>query len=327
EPDERENARAQEGLRGCRIRGRQDGALEWKRGLQRARGTASGPRGESRGGDEETPRKRFPHHRAPDPDAPQHARFRSLPRLPVAAWREAGGHVLARRAESRREAAARARRRPNPARQGGRGIQRLCPRPARAGVHDAHRKDLRQGRHHAHLGYRHQGGEARHEVLSPGMDRVLIAGAGVFGVTAAIELRKRGHPVMLVDPGPLPHPLAASTDISKVVRLEYGADEPYTALAERSIEGWRRWNRDLGALYHETGLLLLRRTPLAPGTLEHDSFEIVSRRGHHPELLDGGAVRARFPAWNAERYRHGTYDREGGYVESGKAIARLVTEA
>ena len=159
------------------------------------------------------------------------------------------------------------------------------------------------------------------------MDRIQVAGAGVFGVTAAIELRKRGHEVALIDPGPLPHPLAASTDISKVVRLEYGADERYTELAERAIEGWRRWNRDLGTLYHETGLLLLRRTPLAPGTLEQDSFEIVSRRGHEPELLDSAAVRARFPAWNAERYGHGTYDREGGYVESGKAIARLVTEA
>ena len=159
------------------------------------------------------------------------------------------------------------------------------------------------------------------------MDRVLVAGAGVFGVTAAIELCKRGHAVVLVDPGPLPHPLAASTDISKVVRLEYGADEPYTALAERAIEGWRRWNRDLGTLYHETGLLLLRRTPLAPGTLEHDSFELVSRRGHRPEMLDGTAVRTRFPAWNAELYRYGTYDPEGGFVESGKAIARLVSEA
>ena len=159
------------------------------------------------------------------------------------------------------------------------------------------------------------------------MDRVLVAGAGVFGVTAAIELRKRGHAVVLVDPGPLPHPLAASTDISKVVRLEYGADEPYTALAEKAIEGWRRWNRDLAPLYHETGLLLLRRTPLAPGTLEHDSFELVSRRGHRPELVDEAAVRARFPAWNAERYPHGTYDPEGGFVESGKAVARLVVEA
>ena len=159
------------------------------------------------------------------------------------------------------------------------------------------------------------------------MERILVAGAGVFGVTAAIELRNRGHAVTLVDPGPLPHPLAASTDVSKVVRLEYGADEPYTALAENAIEGWRRWNRDLAPLYHETGLLLLRQTPLAGGTLEQDSFEMVSRRGHRPELLDAHAVRARFPVWNADRYPHGTYDPEGGFVESGKAIARLVREA
>src|SRR2546421_5130745 len=117
------------------------------------------------------------------------------------------------------------------------------------------------------------------------MERILVVGAGVFGVTAAIELRRRGHAVVLVDPGPLPHPLAASTDISKVVRLEYGADEGYTALAEKAIECWRRWNRDLGPLYHETGLLLLRRTPLSPGTLEQDSFEIVSRRVHRSELV------------------------------------------
>src|SRR5205823_512344 len=126
------------------------------------------------------------------------------------------------------------------------------------------------------------------------MERILVVGGGVFGVTAAIELRRRGHRALLVDPGPLPHPLAASTDISKVVRLEYGGDEVYTALAERAIEGWRRWNRDLGtALYHETGLLLLRRTPMAPGTFEQDSFEVVSRRGHRSQLLDAGTVRAR----------------------------------
>jgi glycine/D-amino acid oxidase-like deaminating enzyme len=159
------------------------------------------------------------------------------------------------------------------------------------------------------------------------MDRILVAGAGVFGVTAAIELRKRGHAVVLVDPGPLPHPLAASTDISKVVRLEYGSDEVYMALAEKAVEGWRRWNRDLAPLYHETGLLLLRRTPLAPGTLEQDSFEMALRRGHRPQLLDAAAVRTRFPAWNTEQYRHGTYDPEGGFVESGKAIARLVAHA
>src|SRR5215813_1013384 len=160
------------------------------------------------------------------------------------------------------------------------------------------------------------------------MDRILVAGAGIFGVSAAIELRKRGHPVRLIDPGPLPHPLAASTDISKVVRLEYGPDEVYTALAERAIEGWQRWNRDLGApLYHETGLLFLRRSPLAPGTIEQDSFEVLFRRGHRPERIDSAAVRERFPAWNADLYGQGTYSRQGGFVESGRVVGRLVEEA
>ena len=37
------------------------------------------------------------------------------------------------------------------------------------------------------------------------MDRVLVAGAGVFGVTAAIELCKRGHPVVLIASGDSGH--------------------------------------------------------------------------------------------------------------------------
>src|SRR5689334_13323741 len=117
------------------------------------------------------------------------------------------------------------------------------------------------------------------------MDTILF-GAGIFGVTGAIELRRRGHRVRLADPGPLPHPFAASTDISKVVRLEYGADEEYCRLAERAVEGWRRWNRDLGStLYHETGVAFLRRAPPGPGTFEGDSLELLERRGHHPERL------------------------------------------
>src|SRR5437016_12395122 len=76
------------------------------------------------------------------------------------------------------------------------------------------------------------------------MATVIVVGAGISGVTAAVELKKRGHKVILVDPGPLPHPLAASTDISKAVRAAYGPDEDYTALADRCIELWRKWNTE-----------------------------------------------------------------------------------
>src|SRR5512133_3648863 len=105
------------------------------------------------------------------------------------------------------------------------------------------------------------------------MSKIIVIGAGINGVTAAIELKKRGHEVILVDPGPLPHPLAASTDISKAVRAAYGADEDYTKLAERSIKLWRKWNEELGVeLYHETGVIFARCGEMKPGDFEYESF-------------------------------------------------------
>jgi glycine/D-amino acid oxidase-like deaminating enzyme len=101
------------------------------------------------------------------------------------------------------------------------------------------------------------------------MSKVVVVGAGINGVTAAIELKKRGHRVILIDPGPLPHPLAASTDISKAVRAAYGADEEYTELAERSIKLWRKWNKEFGIeLYHETGVMFVRQREMKPGDFD-----------------------------------------------------------
>ena len=69
----------------------------------------------------------------------------------------------------------------------------------------------------------------------------LIVGAGIFGVTTAIELRKQNYSVAIFNPDSIPHPLAASTDISKIVRMEYGADLQYMEMANTSIDGWKAW--------------------------------------------------------------------------------------
>ena len=71
---------------------------------------------------------------------------------------------------------------------------------------------------------------------------VLVVGAGIYGITTALELKARGYHVAVLDPGPLPHPLAASTDISNVVRMEYGAVETYMEMVELAYLGWRQWN-------------------------------------------------------------------------------------
>jgi glycine/D-amino acid oxidase-like deaminating enzyme len=157
---------------------------------------------------------------------------------------------------------------------------------------------------------------------------VAVIGAGAFGVCAAIELRARGARVELIDPGPLPHPDASSTDISKAVRMDYGADTLYTELGERSIERWRECNRRWGeTLYHETGFLLMARSPLVPGTYEGDCYDLLRRRGHHLERIDRSALQGRFSAWRADEYRDGYYNPAAGWVESAAAVARLIEDA
>ena len=161
---------------------------------------------------------------------------------------------------------------------------------------------------------------------------IAVVGGGIFGLTAALELDARGHRVSVLEPGPIPHPLAASTDISKVIRMEYGSDEAYMALTERAIEGWRAWNErwsaeGTGPLYHETGVLMISQARMTEGGFEHESYKMLLKRGHAPERMDAETIALRFPAWSSGRFVDGFFHATGGYAESGKVVEALARMA
>jgi sarcosine oxidase len=158
---------------------------------------------------------------------------------------------------------------------------------------------------------------------SPG--RALVVGAGVFGAATALELRLRGWSVTLVDPGPLPHEAASSTDVSKVIRMDYGSDPFYLELAERSLEGWDRWNRDWPRpLYHESGFLILARGGMRPGGFEYESRLLLADRGHETARLSAPLLRERWPAWSPDAYSDGYFNPRGGWAESAAVVSRLL---
>ena len=160
------------------------------------------------------------------------------------------------------------------------------------------------------------------------MATVIVVGGGINGVTSAIELKRRGRKVILVDPGPLPHPLAASTDISKAVRAAYGSDQDYTALAERCIELWRKWNAKFGIeLYHETGVLFVCQHRMQPDDFEYESCRVLEKQGHRFERFDSFTFHQRFPAFAEDRFQDGFFDPDAGYVESGRVVATLIEHA
>ena len=68
----------------------------------------------------------------------------------------------------------------------------------------------------------------------------LILGGGAFGLSTAlhISLQYPNASVKVLDKSSLPCPVAASTDINKIVRMDYGSDSTdiYSKLAESSIK-------------------------------------------------------------------------------------------
>ena len=157
------------------------------------------------------------------------------------------------------------------------------------------------------------------------MARVAIVGSGLFGVTGAVALARRGHDVTVYEQGSIPHPLAASTDVSKVVRLDYGADEFYVTEMERAFEGWHDWNRELGeTVFHQSGAMFVTREPMAAGGFEHESFELLRRRGHALVRLDARAIESR----SALRgFVDGYFNSEDGWADSSRVIERLTALA
>lgn len=129
--------------------------------------------------------------------------------------------------------------------------------------------------------------------MSPLAESYLIIGSGVFGASTALHLsQQRPAPkVTLVDRLPYPCPIAASHDINKIVRSDYG-DIFYCKLGLKTLEKWRteplfrKW-------YHQSGLLKAtdHATDLV-GKIFENYKEIGVDVG--AELLTPGELQTRF---------------------------------
>lgn len=154
----------------------------------------------------------------------------------------------------------------------------------------------------------------------------LIVGGGIFGITTAVELTKRKYKVALLNPNTIPHHLAASTDVTKAVRMEYGSDKEYFRMVEICIDRWKEWNDLFGVnVYREVGYVMLckDRIESTQHIYEKASYENLIERGYTTNRLNANEIKKRFPCVNTEVYVEANFNSKGGYAESALAVEKL----
>ena len=151
-----------------------------------------------------------------------------------------------------------------------------------------------------------------------------IVGGGVFGIAAAVELRRRMHVVTLFDQGNVPYENSSSRDVSRSIRRTfYGDNETYVELVERSAVKWRQWETQFESqIYHQTGSMKVV-TEYDPGTPLYDSVAYLNKRGAKIEVLSSKDASERFPQFVFNEDETCMYEPWNGYIESGRAIYYL----
>ncbi len=90
--------------------------------------------------------------------------------------------------------------------------------------------------------------------------RVVVIGAGAFGGWTALELRRLGADVVLVDRWGPGNSLSSSGGKTRVIRAIYGPDRIYSEMVKRAFELWKSVDTSKNdPLYTEMGALWMHR--------------------------------------------------------------------
>ncbi|KAF2479479.1 FAD dependent oxidoreductase-domain-containing protein, partial [Neohortaea acidophila] len=187
--------------------------------------------------------------------------------------------------------------------------------------------------------------------------KVLVVGAGVFGLSTALHLSKRGYAVHLFDYQPY-HENGyaysagcdgASCDENKILRASYGNAKLYQDLAlDRAMPEWQRWNELLSKtpagqlppgvtpdvpLWNNCGYLRLSQSGLEqsevetqanfPKEIRHTQYRISDAGRRRDAEAEGVASAKIDPFGRLEKGlpTDGVLDMTGGFVLASRACA------
>jgi sarcosine oxidase len=151
---------------------------------------------------------------------------------------------------------------------------------------------------------------------------VVVVGVGGMGSAALYHLARRGKRVLGLERFDLLHERGSSHGLTRIIRLAYFEHSDYVPLLRRAYELWRELERDAGdQLLYITGII-------EGGERIHDGV-LRSCADHdlEHEVLSGGEIARRFPAYRLPVETEVIYQPDGGFVVPERCIVAHVEGA
>ncbi|KAJ5092976.1 hypothetical protein N7456_008837 [Penicillium angulare] len=165
-------------------------------------------------------------------------------------------------------------------------------------------------------------------------ERIVIVGAGVFGLGAALELKQQGYTsVTVLDRSMPPVPDGSSNDISRIIRFDYG-DPVYARIAKEAFDLWQ--TPEFSDAFYQAPCLWVCQDgtperPVQPRAREYSekTKRVLTEMGQPWHAVESVAKTKRlFPKLNGKLATSGFdgfYNNTAGWADAGKAISRLAS--
>jgi glycine/D-amino acid oxidase-like deaminating enzyme len=153
---------------------------------------------------------------------------------------------------------------------------------------------------------------------------VAVVGAGAFGGWTALQLRRAGARVTLIDAWGPGNARASSGGETRVIRTIYGDTKRHVEMAARALTLWSEWDRKRAdRVYIRTGVLWMMGSDDSYARL---SVPLLAELNLKNEVLDPGAAAKRWPQISFDGIRKVYFEHEGGYLLARRACDAVARE-
>ena len=151
--------------------------------------------------------------------------------------------------------------------------------------------------------------------------KITVIGAGIFGVSTALELTDRGHKVTLVEQFAQGDSRTTSNGLTRNIRFSHAGDEWYTRSAWKARSYWKELeNRFSTELMIECGVAWFSHEENGWGSLSHKTLE---SEGIPVEKLDPSDGTRLYPSFSGDDLSFILFEPKGGVLRARKSVKVL----